>query len=89
MTEYVITEVGRHQWLVFADRQGIAFCASENEAVTVMNEHSARSSRSRGSSSGAIWFGREPMTASGRDIPATGTVSIEMPAWPGRRVANL
>jgi hypothetical protein len=33
MTEYVITEVGRHQWLVFADRQSIAFCADENEAV--------------------------------------------------------
>jgi hypothetical protein len=41
MTEYVITEVGRHQWLVFADRQSIAFCASENEAVMVMTEHNA------------------------------------------------
>ena len=36
MTEYVITEVGRHQWLVFADRQSIAFCADENEAVKAM-----------------------------------------------------
>jgi hypothetical protein len=30
MTEYVIKEVGRHQWLVFADRQSIAVCADEN-----------------------------------------------------------
>jgi hypothetical protein len=42
MTEYVITEVGHHQWLVFADRQSIAFCADENEAVKAMTEHSAR-----------------------------------------------
>jgi hypothetical protein len=49
MTEYVITEVGRHQWLVFADRQSIAFCADENEAVKAMTEHSARNRRSRGS----------------------------------------
>jgi hypothetical protein len=49
MTEYVITEVGRHQWLVFADRQSIAFCAEENEAVKAMTEHSARNRRSRGS----------------------------------------
>ncbi|MBR1154789.1 hypothetical protein [Bradyrhizobium sp. JYMT SZCCT0428] len=49
MTEYVITEVGHHQWLVFADRQSIAFCANENEAVKAMTEHSARSRQSRGS----------------------------------------
>jgi hypothetical protein len=47
VTEYVITEVGRHQWLVFADRQSIAFCADENEAVIAMTEHSARNRRSR------------------------------------------
>jgi hypothetical protein len=47
MTEYVLKEVGRHQWLVFADRQSIAHCASENEAVKAMTEHSARGSRSR------------------------------------------
>jgi hypothetical protein len=47
MTEYVITEVGHHQWLVFADRQSIAFCADENEAVKAMTEHSARNHRSR------------------------------------------
>ena len=47
MTEYVITEVGHHQWLVFADRQSIAFCADENEAVKAMTEHSARNLRSR------------------------------------------
>ena len=47
MTEYVIREVGFHQWLVFADRKSIAFCADENEAVRVMTEHSARSRRSR------------------------------------------
>ena len=46
MTEYVIREIGRHQWLVFADRQSIALCADENEAVKVMTEHSARSLRS-------------------------------------------
>ena len=39
MTEYVLREVGRHQWLVFADRQSIALWASENEAVTAMTEH--------------------------------------------------
>jgi hypothetical protein len=49
MTEYVIREVGLHQWLVFADRKCIAFCAAENEAVKVMNEHSARGHRSRNS----------------------------------------
>jgi hypothetical protein len=49
MTEYVITEVGHHQWLVFADRHSIAFCADENEAVKAMTEHSARSRQSRGS----------------------------------------
>jgi hypothetical protein len=42
MTEYVITEVGRHQWLLFADRQSIAFCADENAAVKAMTEHSAQ-----------------------------------------------
>jgi hypothetical protein len=42
MTEYVIKEIGRHQWLVLADRQSIAFCADEDEAVKVMTEHSAR-----------------------------------------------
>jgi hypothetical protein len=46
MTEYVIREVGHHQWLLFADRESIAFCADENEAVKVMTEHSARSLRS-------------------------------------------
>jgi len=47
MTEYVVTEVGHHQWLVFADRQSIAFCADENEAVKAMTEHSVRNRRSR------------------------------------------
>lgn len=47
MTEYVITEVGHHQWLVFADRQSIAFCADENQAVKAMTEHSARNRRPR------------------------------------------
>jgi hypothetical protein len=46
MTEYVIREIGLHQWLVFADRESIAFCADENEAVKVMTEHSARHRRS-------------------------------------------
>ena len=47
MTEYVVAEVGHHQWLVFADRQSIAFCANENEAMKAMTEHSARNRRSR------------------------------------------
>jgi hypothetical protein len=47
MTEYSIRELGRHQWLVFADRQSIALCDSENEAVEVMTEHSVNSRRSR------------------------------------------
>jgi hypothetical protein len=46
MTEYEIREIGRHQWLVFADRQSIALCADENEAVKAMTEHSARSRQS-------------------------------------------
>ncbi|MCP3469843.1 hypothetical protein NLM33_05805 [Bradyrhizobium sp. CCGUVB1N3] len=45
MTEYVIREVGSRQWLVFADRRCIAFCADENEAVKAMNGHSARTRR--------------------------------------------
>jgi hypothetical protein len=43
MTEYVIKEIGPHQWLVFANRQSIALRADENEAVKAMNEHSVRS----------------------------------------------
>ena len=46
MTEYAIKEVGPHQWLVFADRQSIALCADENEAVKAMSEHSTRSRQS-------------------------------------------
>jgi hypothetical protein len=42
MTEYVIKEIGPHRWLVFADRQSIALCADENEALKVMTEHSTR-----------------------------------------------
>jgi hypothetical protein len=42
MTEYVITEVSPHQWLVFADRRCIASCADEVGAEKAMNEHSAR-----------------------------------------------
>ncbi|WP_316399139.1 hypothetical protein [Bradyrhizobium sp. 33ap4] len=45
MTEYVIREVGLRQWLVFADRRSIAFCADEDEAVKAMTEHSARRRR--------------------------------------------
>ena len=41
MTEYVIKEVACHQWLVFADRQSIAVCADENEALKLITEHSA------------------------------------------------
>lgn len=46
MTEYVIKEVSLHQWLVFADRSCIAFCADEKEAVNAMNGHSLRRRRS-------------------------------------------
>ena len=49
MTEYVIREIGLHQWLVFADRQSVAFCTDENEAVKAMSEHSARNRQSRAS----------------------------------------
>jgi hypothetical protein len=45
MTEYVIKEIGPHQWLVFADRKSIAVCADEIEAVKAMTEHSVRSRR--------------------------------------------
>jgi hypothetical protein len=41
MTEYVIREVGFHQWLVFADRKCVACCADENKAKKAMTEHSA------------------------------------------------
>jgi hypothetical protein len=54
MTKYVITEVGHHQWLVFADRQSIAFCADENEAVKAMIEHSALNRRSRESADNSL-----------------------------------
>jgi len=43
VTEYVIKEIGLHQWLVLADRQSIALCAGENEAVKVMTEHPRQS----------------------------------------------
>jgi hypothetical protein len=59
VTEYVIKEIGLHQWLVFADRQSIALCADENEAVKVMTEHSARGSRS-GTSSVDNWSEQNP-----------------------------
>jgi hypothetical protein len=41
MTEYIIKEVGRHQWLVFADRKSIALCTDENTALRLMADHSA------------------------------------------------
>ena len=44
MTEYIIREVGLHQWLLFADRESIAICTTEDEAVKVMIEDSARRS---------------------------------------------
>ena len=47
MTEYSIREFGLDQWLLFADRESIALCTSENEAEKVMTEHSANSRRSR------------------------------------------
>ena len=59
MTEYVIKEIGPHQWLVFADRKSIALCADENEAVKVMTERSARGSRS-GTSSVDNWSEQNP-----------------------------
>ena len=43
MTEYVLREVGRHQWLVFGSAN-IALWASENEAVTAMTEHAPQQS---------------------------------------------
>jgi hypothetical protein len=46
MTEYVINQVGLHQWLVFADRKCIASCADEIGAEKAMIEHSARCLRS-------------------------------------------
>jgi len=49
MTEYVIREVGLHQWLVFADRKCVACCADENAARKAMTEHSARGSPLPGS----------------------------------------
>jgi hypothetical protein len=54
MTEYVITEVASHQWLVFADRQSIAFCADEKAAVKAMTEHSARNRGSRESANNSL-----------------------------------
>jgi len=46
MTEYVIREVSLHQWLVFADRKCIAYCADEVGAQKAMREHSAHGLRS-------------------------------------------
>ena len=80
MTEYVITEVGRHQWLVFADRQSIAFCASENEAVDMIADHSARNGRSRA----AIWFGCDAASSPKDDgeprYPGDHRVEFDAPA---------
>jgi hypothetical protein len=45
MTEYVIREVGLHQWLVFADRKCVACCVDEEAAAKAMAEHSARRPR--------------------------------------------
>ena len=59
MTEYVIKEIGPHQWLVFADRQSIASCADEDEAVKVMTEHSALGRRS-GTSAVDNWPEQDP-----------------------------
>ena len=42
MTEYIIKEVGLHQWILFADRESIALCTTENEAENLMMEDSAR-----------------------------------------------
>jgi hypothetical protein len=39
---------------VFADRQSIAFCADENEAVKAMTEHSALNRRSRESTDNSL-----------------------------------
>lgn len=47
MTEYVIREVGLHQWLVFADRICVACCTDEQAASRAMTEHSARRPRLR------------------------------------------
>ena len=44
MTEYIIREVALHQWLLFADRESLALCTTENEAVNLMMEDSARRS---------------------------------------------
>ena len=41
MTEYVIREIGPRHWLLLADRQGIAVCADESEAMQLMEKHSA------------------------------------------------
>jgi hypothetical protein len=54
MTEYVITEVSPHQWLVFADRKCIASCADEVGAEKAMNEHSARGTQSPEPNAGSL-----------------------------------
>jgi hypothetical protein len=41
MTEYIIREIGPRHWLLLADRQGIAVCANESEAMQLMEKHSA------------------------------------------------
>ena len=71
VTEYVLKEIGVHQWLVLADRQSIALCADENEAVKVMTEHSARGSR-LGTSSVDNWSEQNPPAlahAAGHEAP--------------------
>jgi len=70
MTEYVIKEVGRHQWLVFANRQSIAVCADENEALKLIVEHSVASRRSPAQQCN----GKYPTCSSpGLHLGATGT----------------
>jgi hypothetical protein len=70
MTEYVIKEVSLYQWLVFADRNCIAFCADEKEAVKAMNEHSQRGHQSPGSAN--IAPGPEPTGSSRLDARRCG-----------------
>lgn len=82
MTEYVITEVSLHQWLVFADRKCIASCADEVEADKAMKEHSARRPRSP-----------EPMSNARAQAPASVGTPISPNAKPAgfltRRVSFL
>ncbi|GAC1516598.1 MAG: hypothetical protein NVS1B11_37760 [Terriglobales bacterium] len=53
MTEYVVKEVSKSLWMVFADRRSVGVCVDENEALKLMAEHDALKNALSAKSNGA------------------------------------